>query len=90
MMKRPRIERALTKDVGRNMLLGEEVMMGYSSGEKSYQEHGGLVCFTYSMYDIVRINEETEMKPSVEQQHLRLYCSSGLIRSPRRRLRYEP
>ena len=89
MMKRPRIERALTKDVGRDMLLGE-VMMGYSSGEKSYQEQGGPRSFRYSMYDIVRINEETEMKPSVEQQHLRLYCSSGLIRSLRRRLRYEP
>ena len=79
MMKRPRIERALTKDVGRNMLLGEEVMMVYSSGEKSCQEHGGLVCFTYTMYDIVRINEETVMKPSIEQQHCGYIVAADLF-----------
>ena len=79
MMKRPRIERALTKDVGRNMLLGEEVMVGCSSGEKSYQEHGGLIGFRYSMDDIVRIIDETEMKPSIEQQHCGYIVAADLF-----------
>lgn len=68
MMKRPRIERALAKDVGRNMLLGWEDMMVTGSGEKSYQELGGLVCIRNSRYDIVSRKEEIE-EPSIGQQH---------------------
>lgn len=44
MMSRPRIERALRKGIGRNMLLGWEDMMVSGSGEKSYQKHGDSVC----------------------------------------------
>ena len=66
MMNRPMIERALMKDVGRNMLLRWEDMMVSGRGERSYQEHRGLVCIRNNMYDIVRRKEGVGREPSVE------------------------